>query len=261
MSTITPIKSVLATAPGTVLAGVRGVIKGVGQRNCGAKDTTAGPKAWSAQDIVLAGSDGAELLVTLWNKDAIAPESAGRHLYLLSAVVNGRTVGLKTDVQEGQPCLRVSAAAEMTFIEPGSAIPQPAPKPDYAGEQPKATATATKSPDVAATAAEESPAPSSPPTGTGTAAPPPVAHAPRHEPAADVVERAQQIMPLVRLYDECLTAVVMNVGKNLSDESGFLMAPEGTHFVAGKVFDQILTNKRVKEFDAVMAITQKAFKP
>ena len=249
MSFITPIKAVLATAPGTVVAAVRGSLKGVGRRNDGTKDTTAGPRAWSAQDLLLAGSDGSELLVTLWNKDAVAPEMVGRHVYLLSAVVKGRTVGLKTDTQDGKICLRVSAAAEMTFMEPGCVIPQPEAKPitgsgvQQEGASPVATVARPASvvPSSGILCASPSPAPLPAP---GTAkAPPPPAKAPIGVPAGAAGafgDRTAQIVDLVHLYDMCLSAAVAGVGRNMSDESGFLMSPEGAHCVAKAVFDQIL---------------------
>ena len=241
---IVPIKTVLGTAPGTVIAAVRGVITAVGQRNTGTTQTTAGPEPWSAQDITLQGSDGSNLLVTLWHKDEIKPEAVGKHLYLISAVVNGRTVGLKTDTQNGTPCLRVSKKAEMTFMEPGSAIAQPEPKPisgpasspvagDASGEQPPACRAGTI-PGVALAggllhAAESAPSPVAAPV-------------PQQAPAAGVGTEAK-VDELVSLYDLCLTRVILNVGKGISDNSGFLMSPEGTHASAKAVFDQILQHQ------------------
>jgi hypothetical protein len=240
--TLTPISVIPTLAPGTVLAGVRGVVKAVGEHYADIAVNPDGTKRpWSVQTLILTDKAGAEVAVEIVNKPAVPASAVGKGLCLLSTEnEHKRLFGVKVDAKE---LLRLTAKGELHWVE--AEVKQPEPKPISGSDELRTSPSATEGGAKAQAAPLIAPGPIS---GSGEPGPttdrgPKAAVAPLVAPGSIPNSDAARIMALVLLYDRCLAAVLTGVAPNTADNSGFLMAPEGVHAATRAVFEAVLREK------------------
>jgi hypothetical protein len=227
---MTSISEILSMPGGAVLERVQGILKSLGHAaydnpgaattfHAGSTQTTAGPKSWSVQWLVLADV-GTEIAVQVANQNEIKPDKIGRSLYLLSHEIKGRRVGVKTDVENGKPILRVSASGELLWEEPGSMLTAP----NVTGGAPVTTAVVSRHSLPAAV-------PASPALSAGTG-------------AVAVGSEQARVDELVRLYDLCLVRTIAGAGNTIADNSGIVICQDAVMAATGEIFRAMLSQSK-----------------
>jgi hypothetical protein len=232
---IIPISQALTQPNGTILAGVRGNIKAVGEYATGVQQLPDGAKReWSVQTIILE-QDGAEIAAEVSHKPAVPASAVGRGVHLLSQQREGGTalVGVKIVIDGGRTFLRVTAKGELVLADVAANL---GGKPTNSPSLPEGGAKAKAAPLAAQST-----------SGSGQVAPATAAPATSADPAAVIAPgtlspkaRRERITELVLLYDECLMAVLAGVGTNLGKEMGMMMNPDLVHQTTIVIFKELV---------------------
>lgn len=211
--TISTIADAINAPLGTVLPGIRGIVKNVCDRYplTGMEKTTMSDgsiREWSIQDIVIEDKTGL-IVVKVANKDPIPATQQGQHIYLLAHQKSrGGLSGLKVDEEDGIRVLRLTASGELVWGQLADTISAPI-------EQPISTPAAASpaAPCVAGVASTSVPGPvaGTEPAGGRSAV---LGSAPAPSPA---IEQACQ------LYESILKRVLTI---QVSDNSGAVIDPQ-----------------------------------
>lgn len=122
--TATPISTVLQSAPGTIIAGMKGIVKTVSERYVGTTPASPGQpgRNWSLQTVIVQDDSG-EIAVQVANHDEVGQDKMGQNIYLLAhQKATGGLTGVKLDVEDGNKILRVSTSGELVWAEPASQL-------------------------------------------------------------------------------------------------------------------------------------------
>lgn len=127
---VSTIRQLLESQPGPVEA-VAGTVSAVYERIVGGE----GKKAWSIQNLMLAGEDGSKIKVKLWRRPEFDRQKCvGHKLYIVAKPSSrgGGPVGLKTELDtykgETKLILTVQESCEVTFQAPSGFAQAEAPR-------------------------------------------------------------------------------------------------------------------------------------